>query len=225
MTNKSISLILIGVLLATITVVLSGCTKKLVETPDPEPAAPLTMVKARWELKSSKNKAWTEHTYKEIGKIGKELLKSNPKDIKDFCPNYSSLSTHNKTNFWVMLLSGISEFESAHRPSVKYKESFKDQNDDNIYSRGLLQLSIESSRGYKCGFKNGEAIHEPLQNLTCGIIILDRWIGRDKVMTGYKYVGSKKQWLGGGRYWSVMRKLTRRKSISGWTKEFCASVK
>lgn len=204
-----------------IALLMAGCTKCIVQK-EPTAPEPAKLVEARWERKSSSNKKWTEHTFKQIKNRGSKLLSSKPKDINRFCPNYDKLSTHNKINFWTMVVSGIAEFESAHRPSVKYKESFKDQKNESIYSRGLLQLSIESSKGYKCGFRNEQAIHEPLQNLTCGVIILDRWVGRDGCIACGKIRG---KWRGGGRYWSVLRKDKRINPISGWTKDFCKSVK
>jgi hypothetical protein len=95
----------------------------------------------------------------------------------------------------------MTEFESGHRPATSFQEAFNDAQGNNVISRGLLQLSIESANAYGCGFANAMEIHDPKKNLSCGIRILNRWVGTDQRLAGR--INTK--WLGGARYWSVLR--------------------
>lgn len=94
-------------------------------------------------------------------------------------------------------LSIAAKYESGFDPSVKYAES---GDLAGVTSRGLLQISIVSSRSYNCGFANEQEIHQPIKNLECGVKILHRWSKEYGVMlNGDKYSGL-------GRYWAVGRK-------------------
>lgn len=172
---------------------------------------------ARWEGKASDARDWTVHTYNEVAKVAPNLLKTTPADFKEFCPGFTSLSESEKKNFWVHLLSAMAQYESNFKPSLQYKEAFKDAKGKNVISRGLLQLSIESGNGYGCGFKNENELHDPYKNLSCGLRILNKWVGNDKRIAGS--VGGA--WKGGARYWSVLRTASKVSSIKSWTKDFC----
>ncbi len=128
-------------------------------------------------------------------------MAKNPSDVHEFCPNYANLSKAQKKNFWVYLLSSMTEFESGHRPETSYQEAFNDAKGNPVISRGLLQLSIESANAYGCGFATAQEIHDPKKNLSCGLRILNRWVGNDQRLAGR--INNK--WLGGARYWSVLR--------------------
>lgn len=154
-----------------------------------------------WEQKSVDYREWTDHVRREIHNLGPALLSANPKDAALYCPNYKNLNILQREDFWIYLLSAMVRYESNFNTNATYKESFTDANGKNVISRGLLQLSIESSRGYSCGFVNEAEIHNPLKNLSCGLRILNKWISKDN------YIGSKvvSSWKGGARYWSVLR--------------------
>jgi len=197
-----------------------GCAEKrpLTRTPVKD-KSPLTIA-PRWE-NAGKPTQWTQHVNAELKRIGSPLLKSVPADIALFCPNYPNLELQQKQSFWVYLLSAMTEKESGHNPSVQYVESFRDRHGNRIVSRGLLQLSIESANGYKCGFNNPQELHDPLRNLSCGIVILSRWVEKDNRIAG-KING---KWKGGARYWSVLRDSNQNAypDIIQWTNniEFC----
>lgn len=187
--------------------------------PEPEvPEAPhieaVREVTPLWESKVSAGKEWSAHVDRELDKLGQNLLDVIPADRGLFCPQYDKLSYAQRKQFWTYLLSSMVRFESNFKSQTSYKEAFNDSKGKAVISRGLLQLSIESGNAYGCGFKNVQELHDPLKNLSCGIRILDRWVGRDGRIAG-KVSG---KWQGGARYWAVLRAgdKTSYKSIVSW---------
>jgi hypothetical protein len=171
-------------------------------TPTPTPTPPTAdIIRGRWEGKQRDGALWSAYVYKQIDVLGKNLVAKNPSDIAAFCANYPNLSADDKKNFWVYLISAMSEKESNHNPASQYTEAFNDQNGNRVVSRGLLQISIESGNAYGCGFKNESELHDPYKNLDCGLRILNRWLGQDGRLAG-RVNGA---WRGGARYWSVLR--------------------
>lgn len=181
----------------------------------------LKQVVPLWEAKVAGSKEWTTHVDRELDRLGKNLLDVIPKDRNLFCPRYDKLSYAQRKQYWTFLLSAMVRFESNFKSSLTYKEAFNDSKGKPVISRGLLQISIESGNAYGCGFKTAKDVHDPLQNLSCGIRILDRWLDRDGRIGG-KVSG---QWRGGARYWAVLRAgdKTSYKSIVSWSQNlsFC----
>lgn len=168
----------------------------------PQPEVPAASAPAPlWEKVRSEGKSWTAHVTNSMENLGQDLLDVIPKDAATFCPKYANLNYTERKAFWTYLMSAMVRYESNFKPETSYTEDFKDSSGRYIVSRGLLQISLESSKGYACGFKTQSEIHDPLRNLDCGIRILDRWLGRDGRIAGK--VGSS--WQGGARYWSVLR--------------------
>lgn len=191
-----------------------------VSTPEgPIVEPPAALEKARWEdVRGETSKQWTRHAYNELEVHGLDMLGKVPGDAEDFCPNYVRLNRHQKKTFWVYLLSAVSQFESNFNPDTSYTEAFADSTGQMVVSRGLLQLSLESARGYGCELRGGQDLHDPLKNLSCGIRILNRWVGSDGVIRA-----NNGGWKGGARYWSVLRREAQYGSIRGWTSslKFC----
>jgi hypothetical protein len=173
---------------------------------------------ARWERSSASRIEWSDHAFEEIRRQGDVLTESEPKDVGQFCSNYSSLRKDEKREFWVHLISAMSELESSHKASLQYRESFRNSQGQQIVSRGLLQLSLESANAYGCRFKKASYLDDPLRNLSCGIKILGHWVGRDGRIAGRV----KKGWRGGSRYWAVLRTEKRLKQIQSWSKAYCS---
>lgn len=174
-----------------------------------------------WESKSLNKRSWSEHIYNELPRLGPDLLAANPSDAKIFCPNYRNLSESEKKQFWAFFISSMVKFESDFDPNESYTEGFKDKRNKYVISRGLLQISIESSKGYQCGFLNERELHNPTKNLSCGIKILNHWMKRDQRIASRLGLG----WKGGARYWSVLRqgRKTSYQSIVKWSNDlpFC----
>lgn len=170
-----------------------------------------------WESKISGSHEWTNHLYSELDRLGQDLLDVIPADANTFCPNYRNLSYNERKKYWIFMISAMARFESNFNTNTTYKEDFEDSAGRAVISRGLLQISIESGRGYDCELANAEDLHDPFKNLSCGTRILDRWVGRDARIAGK--VSSK--WRGGARYWAVLREgdKTSYKSIVSWSKK------
>ena len=79
-------------------------------------------------------------------------------------------------------------------------------------SDGLLQLSIEDERAYKCGFTTRESVRHPIRNLYCGVKILAR------IQSLSKFKG-KSIYYQAGQYWSVMRDFGNWPKANGRLKE------
>ncbi|MCO5142932.1 MAG: transglycosylase SLT domain-containing protein [Oligoflexia bacterium] len=190
-------------------------TKPPPSQPTPKPPEDVSpdVIRARWEASQRDGAKWSQFVFDQITKSAPDLLAKRPSDIRSFCANYDNLSKNDKKNFWVYLLSSMTQLESGHRPEVQYKEAFNDSKGKPVISRGLLQISIESGNGYGCGFKNESELHDPYKNLDCGLKILNRWIGRDGLISGK----SGSSWRGGARYWAVLRKDSHLSNIRSWT--------
>lgn len=173
--------------------------------PTPEPLPVTSYIKPLWETKHVDGKKWTEHVLLKLDTLGGDMLSAKPVDENIFCPNYSKFSTVDRKYFWAYLMSAMVRFESNFKPEVKYQESFQDSNGNNVISRGLLQISYESGRGYQCDLRQPEDLHDSYVNLECGIRILNRWVGRDQRIAGQ----DNGAWRGGARYWSVMRSSSK----------------
>ena len=147
------------------------------------------------------SKQWDEIVLNALDLYGQGmLLTKSVKDGKQFCANFDKLSIAEKKEFYLMLISSMARYESGFKPSSQYKESFKDDHGENIISRGLLQISKGSSQYYGCGITDAQMLHDPKMNLECGVKILNKWIVKDGCVAC-----RTDKWLGGARYWSVLR--------------------
>lgn len=142
---------------------------------------------------------------------GKELLKAEPKDGKE----YGMDLYQDRASFYANLLGALAHFESGQNPETTYVENFKDAKGKFVVSRGILQLSIESANSYGAGIKKAEDLHKPEVNLKAGVLILSRWIVRHSVIAG----GKRSAWRGGSMYWAVLRKAERIRQIQKLVKD------
>jgi len=189
--------------------------------PTPNPSVPPIVeagpkdVTPLWEAKIRNSKEWSDYVYLKLDTLGKDLLDVVPADRSLFCPRYSKMSYAQRKQYWTFMISAMTRFESNFNTNTKYTESFTDSNGKKVISRGLLQISIESGRGYDCDLRTAQDLHDPYKNLACGIRILNRWVSRDGRIAGK--VSSK--WRGGARYWAVLRAgdKTSYKSILKWS--------
>lgn len=156
-----------------------------------------------------KNKQYEDLCRSAVKKYGRDLLKFTPKDAADWGLNENT----DKVEFFTNLLGALSVFESNQKPEVTYKEPFKDSTGRNVISRGLLQVSIESSNSYLRLAKipkltSAEDLHNPEINLTIGVLILSMWVVQDGVISS-----AKSPWKGMSRYFSPFRKADRIKAM------------
>ncbi len=194
---------------------------------DAEPVnAPAQIVfEADWDSKAD-GADWTALTKAAISNVGTALLTAEPSDVEAFCPDYIDLDEDGRMAFWVGLLSAMTRLESNFDPAVSFneydhctypgcKEDFMTQDGRKVVSRGLLQLSQESANGYRgCSIPadNEEKLHRPDANLTCGVVILTRWVEKDG-----QIAKTESPWRGGARYWSVLRRPNKIETIQAFT--------
>lgn len=163
---------------------------------------------ADWDSQP-KAKEWTQMTLKALYDDGGDLLNlDSPGDAGVFCPRYNKLTERERLQFYLMLISSMARHESSFDPKTEYVEKMKDLNGENVVSRGLLQISIESGNGYGCEIQSESELHEPKKNLKCGVTILNRWIKKDNRLGSYGVSPHTGEYthLGGNRYWAVLRK-------------------
>ena len=126
-----------------------------------------------------------------------------PKDITAFCSAYDGLDADKRARFWAGLLSAMAKPESSFRPETKYVEpDILDANNQNVVSRGLLQISMESAnqKAYGCGIQRAQDLHKVDVNLNCAARIMRHWVEKDSLIAA-----AFKPAVGGARYWSVLR--------------------
>ena len=158
-----------------------------------------------WHLYETGSGHWSSTTYRELSK-GDPI--AAPKDVESFCPNYKALNKAERNIFWTAFIAALVRYESYFDTDMQYTEAFVDAKKRPIISRGLLQLSYYSAKGYGCKFYRPAQLHFPQLNLACGVKILKRWVNKDGIISGKR----KGDWKGGARYWGALR---RRGSLEG----------
>ena len=146
-----------------------------------------------------------------------------PRDIRKFCARYSELRSDSRIMFWAGLLSAMAKYESSFNPETAFTETLRDSHGNNVISRGLLQISIESANQdrYACKAAAAKDLHDPVINLSCGAQILAAWVEADGAVTS-----TDGDIVGGARYWSVLRAPNPSlEKISAITRDFpfCAA--
>ena len=156
---------------------------------------------AHWDFKES-GAMWTSQLSDALDVYGRELLLYTPNDIKNFTDSKFDNPIKRK-QFYIALVSCMAKYESGFKPDSFYTEKFSDNSGNKVVSRGLLQISGESARGYKCDVPkdNYKILHDTKINLECGVRILNKWIIKDGVISNY----NNNIYYGGARYWAVLR--------------------
>ncbi|MBX3040493.1 MAG: hypothetical protein KF789_07305 [Bdellovibrionaceae bacterium] len=194
--------------------------------PQTEPEKPYSFHPLLWESVRSEGKAWSAYLHELIEKdLGNDLL-AGSEDIETFCPRYHTLNNKQRVNFWGLLISAMTKYESAHNPLSRMQETTMGTDPVTkkpVYSEGLLQLSYQDIQWAPyCEFdwekdKNlsptdpKKTILDPYKNLNCGTRIFARQI-RNKRNIAVK----------SGAYWSVLipgGKYTKVTQISDLTKK------
>lgn len=152
----------------------------------------------------SKRDEWTKHL---LGLVSASHLPDLAMtDIEGFEKGYSNRLRSEKVLFWARLISKMCQYESSFNPLAQYKENFKDARGEFVVSRGLLQLSIESCRGYGIQMKDETVLHDPLFNLKATVTIMEKLVSKHGRLCGYEpQPGGKPKWKGVAAYWSCMR--------------------
>lgn len=185
-----------------------------------------------WEaVRKTDGPGWSIETKKLVQQFGTHMLLGT-NDMKQFCPNYNSLSVPQKVHFWAFLVSAVTRYECYYNPAVRYVEPNMGNDPitgQPIASEGLLQLSYQDvlRHPYCNEFdwnldKNldvldpKKTIFDPIKNLRCGIQILNTQIKK------HNLIGTDT-----GGYWAVLipkNKHTKIPKIIGHIKDgvkFC----
>jgi hypothetical protein len=160
---------------------------------------------------------WSKIAYKAIDELGLDLMSITPRDVDYFCPTFHRID---RKRFYANLLSNLAYFESQFDPNETVQENYLGVGPDP-YSRGLLQLSVESANSskYDCGIRKPEELYDPEVNIRCAVKIMNFWIKNDGVIFG----GYRGNWKGMARFWSPFRDTFKVSVMKDKTKEFCIS--
>ncbi len=177
------------------------------QAPD-TPLMPLKVPPLWEEVRPNEGATWTQFAAKMVLTEAPDLMKGTA-DVQMFCPSYARLSTDDKVNFWVYLISAVVKYESAFSPTSRMRETGLGTDTvtgQHVYSEGLLQLSYQDGQNY--AFCNEfdwrrdkdlnptdphKTILDPIKNLRCGIRILNKVIGRHNLIA-----------FDSGHYWSTL---------------------
>jgi hypothetical protein len=153
-----------------------------------------------WEKSVNEGVQYTHITSEALLNDAPALIDSSPSDVHDFCPAYYLLDRNGRIAFWVGLISAMTDRESSFDTHSQFTENMLDSEGKKVISRGLMQLSVESARSYGCSIGTESDLEDAETNLRCGVKILNQLILADSSIAGFK-----QRWLGGARYWSVLR--------------------
>ncbi len=117
------------------------------------------------------------------------LFRTNVGDMPQICPRFSRMSVEAKKNFWVWLIASMANNESSCRERITARGV-------NGTAAGLLQLHKGQEHRYGC--KAGMNSLRALENLECGLTILDNDIDR-----------TERVFPRANNYWEVLRLQTR----------------
>lgn len=198
--------------------------------PTPPPSNPPSSSKTYpllWETRSE-GKTWSTFVFNLFKNELATTFLPGTSDVTGFCPRYHTLTNDQRVNFWGLLVSAMTKYESNFSPTMRYKESTMGVDPvtgQHVYSEGLLQLSYQDVQWAKfCEFDWNKdkslsptdprkTIFNPQKNLSCGIKILARQIQRKNkiAVTGKE-----------GAYWAVLipgGKYTKLAEIQALTKK------
>lgn len=98
------------------------------------------------------------------------------------------------------LISIMAKYESNFKPETNYTESFNDSKGKPVISRGLLQISQESSnqKAYNCQIKEAKQLNDPKTNLECAVNIIHFQAVKSNTLMAEPKKGC-------AAYWSVCR--------------------
>jgi hypothetical protein len=180
---------------------VSACTSVPVAPIAEDTPQDLRQYSAEWS-----DGQWTAALVRALEEHGQALLSA---PIEGACGN--------RKQFWVTLASALSKYESNFNPAAFYREAFVDARGNHVISRGLFQMSIESSNGnYACGFKEAQEIHDPMKAIPCFVKAANKLAGRDGVI-----YSEDKPWKGLSAYWSPLRDPKKRDAIMAKARGTC----
>lgn len=166
----------VGVLfLITVISFLCGCTKAPVE-PKVEPAPkPIAL---SWD--SSARAGWSNHLLAKI--IEKKAVLDTAKDIKEFCPKYSSLNHAGQLKAWGEFFVALAYYESGFNPKTSSVD-VGDPKKRDTYSIGLFQVSVvdQSWAGGNLKYSYDQLL-TPKPNMDLAMELVNRFVKARKAI-------------------------------------------
>ncbi len=158
--------------------------------------------RTRWDFKAGSD-VWTRAAMVSVGAYGDGLQTIVPKDIDRWCPAYAKNSPTLRRAFWVGMMSALSKHESTYNPRAV-------GGGDLWY--GLLQIYPDTARRYGCRARTGEALKNPVENLSCAARIMAVTVARDQAVAV-----RDTRWRGVAADWGPMTKPKKIAEMAAWT--------
>lgn len=158
--------------------------------------------------KLSHPKTWTAFLIETLRADGQALIETVPKDIKYYCPRYEKLDSDDRLAFWARLFSVLAEHESSFDISTVLYETQLSSEREHVFSTGVMQLSIVSSRDRKYGctmIQTQDDLFDWRKNMGCAIRMMSQIMKRDQAITVDLGPESTGPWRGFSRYWAPFR--------------------
>ncbi|MGE9745511.1 hypothetical protein [Bdellovibrio bacteriovorus] len=121
----------------------------------------------KWQM-HPQGQAWTKYTLDAIDKEG--LASLNPRDAKNYCPNWDKLTLEQRRQFWLVLVAKLSEIESSFRPTLSFQET--KGRSRGTSSNGMLQMSVKQCSN----LQTSADTYDSQKNLSCGVELMKRLI-------------------------------------------------
>lgn len=171
-------------------------------------ARPFELPAARWDGQAGTER-WTMAAISALQSHAQKLARTVPRDIAQWCPAYRTADVAQRRAFWVGLVSALAWHESTHRAAAV-------GGDGRWY--GLTQIYPPTARGYGCRARNGSALMDAEDNLSCALRIMAVTVPRDGVVSqGMRGVAAD---------WGPFHSQRKRTDMQRWVKEqdYCSAV-
>jgi len=165
-------------------------------------ARPNFVPRTRWG-KGAQANAWARATMSAVAAQGLDSVV--PRDIETWCPAYAENSPTLRRAFWVGMMSALSKHESTYNPRAV--------GGGGLWF-GLLQIYPQTARRFGCRATTGEALKNPVANLSCAARIMGRTIKRDRAVAI-----KDGRWRGVAADWGPMTKPAKIAEMSAWTRK------
>ena len=156
----------------------------------------------RWDFKEGSD-VWTRAAMTAIEGHGEGLDSLVPRDIDRWCPAYRTNAKQDRLAFWVGMMSALAKHESTYNPRAV-------GGGDLWY--GLLQIYPDTAQRYGCFAKTGEALKDPVDNLSCAARIMNVTVARDNAVALHDG-----RWRGVAADWGPMSNRGKIAEMASWT--------
>ena len=156
---------------------------------------------ARWDFRGDSD-IWTRAAMSAIAGHGDKLYQQVPADIENWCPAYADKGVQERRAFWIGLFSALAKHESTWRPEAV-------GGGGQWY--GLLQVLPSTARLYGCRATTGQALKNPVENLSCSVRIAAHQVNRRGTVAR------------GMLDWGPFHSQSKRRDMAAWTRaqDYC----